>query len=197
MPHHSGVPANTPGTGWTDFTSPAIRLPDGEIVMNSANIAPVLERLYPERSLHLDAEMHGPMTEAVEGLAGIIWWDTLALIPSLLPERSAEYFEETRKVTFGISLKEMADAKGGDQAWKTAAQPGGAAEKLGEMLTKYQKDKGPFVLGSEPSYADFVAASLFECVERCYVEDYRKLMALDARFETLHEACRPWLVKDD
>ena len=165
--------------------------------MNSANIAPVLERLYPERSLHLDAELHAPMTESVESLAGIIWWDTLALIPSLLPERSGVYFDETRKAAFGVSLKEMAAAKGGDQAWKTAAEPGGAAEKLAEMLTKYKKDEGPFVLGSEPSYADFVAASLFECVERCCVEDYRKLMALDARFGALHEACRPWLLRDD
>lgn len=165
--------------------------------MNSANIAPALEELHPSPPLHLEAQLHGPITEAVENLAGVIWWDTLALVPSILPPRSATYFAETRKATFGMSLQEVAAIKGGEQAWKTAAGPGGAAEKLGDLLSKHRKDEGPFVLGSEPSYGDFVAASLFECVERCCKEDYEKLVGLDERFRMLHEACRPWLVRDD
>ncbi|KAK5174519.1 uncharacterized protein LTR77_001599 [Saxophila tyrrhenica] len=192
-----GVKANQPGTGWTDYTSPTIRLPDGKVIMNSANIAPVLEELHPSPPLHLDADLHGPITEAVENLAGVVWWDTLADVPSMLPPRSAKYFEDTRKETFGMTLKEFAAVKGGEQAWKTAAEPGGAAEKLGDLLTKHRKDEGPFVLGSQPSYGDFVAASFFDCFERCCKEDYEKMMALDARFKPLHAACRPWLKRDD
>lgn len=194
---YSGVEENAPGTGWTDYTSPAIHLPDGTTVMNSANIAPVLERLYPSPSLHLDAELHGPITKAAENFAGVVWWDTMAALPSILPQRSSEYFEETRAVTFGASLKEVARAKGGDAAWKTAAEPGGVAEKLADLLSKHRRDEGPFILGSKPSYGDFIVASVFECFERCCVEDYRKAMALDKRFPALHEACRPWLRRDD
>ncbi len=166
--------------------------------MNSANIAPVLEKLYPKPSIQLEAELHTPMTEAVENLAGVVWWDTLALVTTNnLAERSAKYFEETRKVTFGMTLKEVAAAKGGEESWKTAAQPGGVVEQLGEMLSKHRKDEGPFTLGSEPSYADFIAVSMFECFERCCIEDYQRLMKLDKRFPALHEACRPWLQRDD
>jgi glutathione S-transferase len=165
--------------------------------MNSANIVGKLEELYPEPSLHLDAELHGPMTAAIEGLAGVVWWDTLATIPSILPERSSVYFTETRKATFGASLEDVAKMKGGPEAWKTAAQPGGAAEQVRDMLTKHRKDEGPFVLGSQLSYADLIAASVWECIEICGPEDYKRLMALDPTFQIHHDACRPYFKRDD
>jgi hypothetical protein len=165
--------------------------------MNSANIAPILESLRPTPSLHLDAELHGPITEAAEGLGAVVWWRMLARAKDLLPERSASYFMETRKATFGASLEELAVLKGGPEAWEAAAAPGGPAEKLRDVLTKHRKDEGPFALGSQPSYGDFIAAGMFECFERCHPEDYEKLVGLDPTFRALHEACRPWLVRDD
>lgn len=165
--------------------------------MNSANIVKVLEDLHPSPSLHLDAKLHGPIQEAMDGLAFVVWWPALPQVPSMLNPTSSVYFEETRKVTFGASLKEVADMKGGDAAWETAAAPGGPAEKLKDVLTKHRKDEGPFTLGSEPSYGDFIVASVFECVERCHAEDYKRLMALDPTFPALHAACREWLEKDD
>lgn len=165
--------------------------------MNSANTVKELESSHPEPSLHLDADLHGLATEAAEGLALVVWWDGLALLPkTCLNERSATYFEETRKVTFGASLDDVAAAKGGQQAWQTAAAPGGAAEKLGRVLTEHKKADGPFILGSEPSYGDFVVASVFECFERISKSEYQKLITLHPTFRPLHEACRPWLERD-
>ena len=166
--------------------------------MNSANIAIELEKLHPSPSLHLDANLHTQCIEAVENLAGVIWWDCLALLPKnvLLP-RSAEYFSRTRAERFGGPLDEVAVAMGGAEAWKKAAAPGGAAEKLVRVLRESKRDEGPFVLGSEVSYGDFTIVSVFECVERTSKEDYGKLMALDPSFGKLHEACRVWLERDD
>lgn len=166
--------------------------------MNSANTVKELESSHPEPSLHLDAGLHGPATETVEALAGVVWWDALAQLPkTCLNERSAVYFEETRRARFGASLDDVAAAKGGEQAWKTAAAPGGAAEKMGQFLTEHKKDEGPFILGSEPSYGDFIVASVFECFERISPSDYEKLISLHPTFRPLHEACRPWLARDD
>lgn len=166
--------------------------------MNSTNIVEKLEKVHPEPSLHLDANLHGPITEAVESLAGVVWWDVLARVPKdLLSPRSAEYFERTRKETFGASLDDVAAVKGGPEAWKAAAAPGGPAEKLSKLLTEHKKDQGPYVLGRQPSYGDFIAVSVFECIERCSKADYHRLLELDPNYGKLHEACRPWLIRDD
>lgn len=58
-------------------------------------------------------------------------------------------------------------------------------------------EDGPFVLGKEPSYADFVVVGLFECFRRCHPPTYERLMRFDERFKLLHEACGEWLVRDD
>ncbi|KAK3684544.1 hypothetical protein LTR37_020186 [Vermiconidia calcicola] len=193
-----GVQANEPGTAFADYSSPTVRLMDGTMVMNSINIVSALEQRYPEPTLHLDAELHGPITEAVEGLLFVIWWDALASIPrGVLTEKSASYFAEGRAAYFGTSLDDLAATKGGEKAWEAAAVPGGPADKLKDVLTKHRRDQGPFALGSQVSYGDFVAVGLFECVERSHLESYERLMGLHDTFKTLHEACRPWLARDD
>ena len=53
------------------------------------------------------------------------------------------------------------------------------------------------MLGSQVSYADFLAVAVFECLERCDVESYEKVIGYDPVFKNLHEACRPWLERDD
>lgn len=57
--------------------------------------------------------------------------------------------------------------------------------------------EGPFVLGKEVSYADFVVVALFECMKRCDPPGFERLMAFDKSFKGLHEACEEWLKRDD
>lgn len=56
---------------------------------------------------------------------------------------------------------------------------------------------GPFVLGSEVSYADFVVVALSECLRRVHRPDYERFMAFDKSFPELHAACGEWLERDD
>ena len=166
--------------------------------MNSTKIIKKLEILHPEPSLHLDEERETAIGAAVEAFAGTTWWDAMVkLVQNCLTESAAEWFAENRKQIFGASLEDLAASMGGQKGFDAAFASGGTAEKLKEQLTKYRKDEGPFVLGSQVSYSDFLPAALFENFERVDPEAYEKIMGYDPVFKNLHEACRRWLERDN
>ena len=70
-------------------------------------------------------------------------------------------------------------------------------DQLKAELHKHKKDEGPFVLGSQVSYGDFIIASFFESVERVDKAVYDRLVGYDDSFKRLHEGCRPWLERDE
>lgn len=147
--------------------------------------------------MHLDAGIHNEILEAVDAAVMAVVPNALVQLLKILPERSATFFAEDRKKRFGISLEELAKAKGGAAGWEAARAPGGPLDKLRDVLTKHRRDEGPFALGSQVSYGDFIAASLFECLERTDIDSYHQLMSFDDQFKTLHNKCRPWLQRDD
>lgn len=179
--------------GKMPYTSPTVTLPDGRHVMGSEKIAPELERLKPEPSLHVD----DPMTEKATAAVGEFFG---GLVPLLLPRvpkrllnpRSAEYFEETRKGWFGMPLKELEQSKGAQEAWDKA-NPG--AEKIKELLK--QKTGGPFVHGEQVTYADFIIVGSFEFIRLLGEDVFEKAMSLDSAFPQLYEACKPWMKRSD
>jgi len=185
-----GIPA---AQGKMPYTSPTVTLPDGRHVMGSEKIAPELERLRPEPSLHVD----DPMTEKATAAVGEFFG---ALVPLLLPRvpkrllnpSSAEYFEETRKGWFGMPLSELEQSKGAKEAWEKA-QPG--AEKIKGLLK--QRTEGPFVHGEQVTYADFIIVGSFEFIKLLGDDVYEKAMSLDPAFPKLYEACKPWLKRSD
>lgn len=194
-----GIPPNEAGKG-LPYTVPVIRIPHshdegGEYIMESAVIAQKLESLYPERNLHLDNGLH-------EQAAAIRMKLARPMIPAFMPRiardlvtlDSQEYFYKSREAMLGMPLEQAERERGGEQAWK-AAEPG--IKELGDFLKAHKKDEGPFVLGSEVCYADFVVASLFETLSRIGKDIHEKLMSYDENFVKLHEACKPWMEKDE
>ena len=166
--------------------------------MDSIDIAEKLEGMYPRPTLRLDAELHGPVTDAVQACAWTLFPDAMLwAVRHMLTDRSAPWFAEDRKKRLGMSLEELAAQKGGEAAFQTGEAKGGPFERLKEVLTKHRKDEGPFILGSEVSYGDLVAASFFECFKRGESKMYERLVGYDESFKKLHEACEPWLQKDD
>ena len=179
------------------YTSPTIQLPDGTFVAESNNCAEALESLYPEPKLHLDANLHRTIMEKVDQSTGNIMPLIMpALLHDCLPERSSKFFDEDREKRWGIKPLDLAALKG-EELWQAGEAPGGSFEQLKDELHKHKKDDGPFVLGSQVSYGDFVIASLFEAVERVETSAYDRLMGYDESFKRLHEACRPWFQRDD
>ena len=185
-------------TAFAEYTSPTIQfLSDGKFVVESNNCAEALETRYPEPTMHLGEDLHRDIMAKVD--QATLQAFPLALIICVrrcLPERSAEYFLEDRKNRFGISLEDLAKYKG-EESWQAGEAPGGAFEQLKDELQKHKKDEGPFVLGSQVSYGDFVIASFFESLERVDKTLYDRLVGYDASFKRLHEVCRPWLERDD
>ena len=114
---------------------------EDDYVMDSRKIATRLEHDYPSPSMHLES----PLLAKVEELTPRIWvpvravW--LPLVPDLLNESSAEYFERTRKQSFGMSLSELKQKEGQDGAW-VKVMP--ALKELGDLM---EKEGGPYLMG--------------------------------------------------
>ncbi|KAL9108029.1 MAG: hypothetical protein Q9227_007135 [Pyrenula ochraceoflavens] len=113
--------------------------------MDSRKIADELEKRHPSPPLHLDSpllpEVLAILPKAIAPMVPVI----MPLVPRvLLSPTSAEYFERTRAVRFGMPLEELEKSeKGGETAWKAASPH---LTELGHVL-KRNLD-GPFVMGT-------------------------------------------------
>ncbi|TKA73768.1 hypothetical protein B0A55_07122 [Friedmanniomyces simplex] len=188
-----GIPPNTSGPG-SAYTLPAIRLPNGEYLMDSTTIVQRLEELYPEPTLHLDTGVHDRAL-AVVGKTGF------ALLPVFMPrvarsmivETSVPWFCEARRKKFGMSLEELESTRGGERAWE-AADPG--LKELNGLMKEEKRNEGPFVLGSEVSYADFVLVALLEGMRRIGEDLFERIVGGDEGLLAIYEECRRWTEKD-
>lgn len=162
--------------------------------MESAAIASALESRYPEPSLHLETGLHEKFEAAFGKIGG-------PLVPVIMPriardklaESSVPWFQEARAKRFGMSLEELERTKGGEQAWQ-AAEPG--FEDLRRFLTDHKRDEGPFVLGSQVSYVDFMIVSMMEAFRRIGNDLYEKFVSQDEKFREVHQACQKWMQSD-
>lgn len=170
-------------------------MPDGSYIMDSMKIAPALEKLQPEPSLHLD---NGYVPRAQQALGKTMTGLQPIAIPRvperLLNEASQSYFLETRAKRYGISLPEMAKSdRAGENAWKTA-QPG--LEELKSLL--YENEDGPYLMGKQVGYADFIIAGFWVFAKRLGEEDiFGRLLKYDEAFAKHYQACEKWLERDD
>lgn len=117
--------------------------------MDSRAIANALKERYPEPPLGLDApelqEIEEVFPKAFMPLRAVV----IPRVPIvLLNERSVEYFNQTRKEAFGMSLEEVERTQGGDAAYQKAEEP------LAQLAKIVERSPGPFVL---PYEGEFVA----------------------------------------
>ena len=189
----SGIPPNPPGS-WSDYSCPAVQMPDGECIMDSFNIAEKFESLYPEPSLHLDNVVYKKVQKALGAAVGPLRYMVLAAVQrNVLREPSASWFAEDRTQRFGKTLDQLEKDEGGETAW-SAAKDG--LEMLKVEMTEHKQDEGPFVLGSTVSYGDLIIAAFFTWFEKADSVLYERFVGYDETFGKHHEACRPWLARD-
>ncbi|KAI4122839.1 MAG: hypothetical protein LQ338_005591 [Usnochroma carphineum] len=188
-----GVPANPEGTtNYTPYTVPTIRFPDGTYVMDSRKIASALEERYPSPPLHLSAPELAKIEELVPALIAPLGGVTLPKVPrNLLNERSAQYFNETRSKRFGMPLDQFEREKGGDAQWEEVRP---TITQVGELL---KKKGGPFVLGEEVSYADFILVGLLRLFKRIGEGVYERAVEMEPSLGRLYDASGEWLARDD
>ena len=126
-----------------DYTSPAIRFSDGTYMMDSWPITHELEKQYPSPSLHLDDPVVIRVRDHIAKLAGPLTPQLHPKVPRrILNKVSAEYFDRTREVRFGMPLEQLEKEKGSEQNWVDVKAP---AEEIAELL---KKNGGPFFLGN-------------------------------------------------
>lgn len=182
-----GVPPNATGF---EYTVPTVRFTCGTLVTDSATIAAELEARFPSPSLHRDPELEAKADEAAHVTAMALFANYLPRIGrNLITTSSIPTFEKTREKLFGMSLTDLERTKGGEKAWQ-AAEPGFVATKA--ILNEHKKDDGPFILGSQVCYADFVIAATFLAAKRAGHDMFDRIISWDSCFKALYEACEAW-----
>ena len=154
--------------------------------MDSAKIAPVLERMQAEPSLRLDSP-HERANAVLGEIFGALLPMGLNKARDGLVPRSAEYFETSRRALFGMGLDELAESDRAKNGW-TNAEPG--IYKVSAILQEHPE--GPYVLGEVASYADLVLAAAWHCFLLLDPPSLTKLYEYDPAIKTHYEACKQW-----
>ncbi|CZT16037.1 related to putative glutathione S-transferase [Ramularia collo-cygni] len=190
-PNPSPPPGSSPAPKPSPYTLPAIKLPNGTSLQDSAAIAPKLEETCPEPSLHLETGLHEQVGKLIGGIAmpmlKVIY---PAIARNIIKEEYLDSWLAGKEPKLGMSMQEF-EASGGESAWK-AAEPGFVALK--EFLASNKKDKGPFILGSQVCYGDFIIAALLESVRIIGDGLFERFVGYDEQLRELHEACGEWFV---
>lgn len=152
-------------------------------------------------ALHLDKAFSGPeypsvfphgqtsvaLALATERLFGTVVGKCATLLfPSvadILDERGAEYFERTRVPRFqqrypDITLTKMADLKPKTQEEldKIVEETKGALAVFDDLLAGGGENKGPFLEGEKPGFADVMLAAHMAWMERPLPEFFAKIL---------------------
>ncbi|RFU73938.1 hypothetical protein TARUN_8319 [Trichoderma arundinaceum] len=190
------LPSQEPCSSWS-LNPWKIQFPDGIYLMESRKIAEAIEQNHPSPSVHLDSptvqKVEDLVPHSIEPIYPLLMYKISQVI---LPEKSYDYWVGQYTREYGMPLDEYERQFGGEQAW-AAAQP--ALNELTAALKERQAD-GPFFLGKEVSYADFVWAGALMFVKRTDEGVFQELLdrtgARDVH-ERLFRACAPWLKRND
>ncbi|KXN83380.1 hypothetical protein AN958_01517 [Leucoagaricus sp. SymC.cos] len=181
-------PSSFKPDGSTNFTIPAI-VDDatGVALSDSYKIAEYLDKQYPDTpkafppgTEALQAAFYQYFYELVKPLASI----RVPLIPNILNEPSAEYYNRTREVMFGRPLSQVMPV--GEELEKIWEKVTMAFDLLNDW---YEKSSGKFLVGDQPSNGDFVVGGILQgtriaCGEES--ESWKKLKVLNGgRWEKL------------
>ena len=163
-----------------------------EYIMESTAIAEKLESLFPSPSLHLDSPIL-PKTRAlfnkVLGPLHGSWMPGVAT--NLLPPRSKEFFDRTRAERLGKPLSQVSEEFDLEEGFKKATP---ALQELAALL---KETEGPYFMGTEVSYADFVAAGSLEFLKVIDASVYARMVKIEPSLGEFYDACKPWLARND
>jgi glutathione S-transferase len=107
---------------------------------------------------------------------------------------SVAYFNAARAARFGMPLEELEAQRGGEKAWEAAKL---GLDALEALMGEFKVDQGPFVLGSQVSYADFVVVAVLEGFRRIGQDLFMRIVEGREALREVWEACGEWLERDD
>lgn len=167
--------------------------------MDSRSIAEALDALQPEPSLHMrdQSDLIDRTMAALGAVFAHLRPLALPRVPTdLLSKESARYFFDTRHEMFGMSLPDLAVTDDAQHAVRNAKP---ALDDLKKMMLESKTSEGPFVMGGEVSFADFVLAGAWSFLRDLDRQGdlYDKVVGHDAVFLEQWKACQPWLERKD
>lgn len=194
---YDSIPPND-REGAKPYTIPVVQFPDGTYIMDSVKIAEAIEKKYPSPTVHLDS----PIVDRVNGLVEKCCHDMRPNIlykfsQTVLSEKSYDYWVGQWTRVLGMPLDEHERQFGGEKSWAQAQPP---LDELTNILKERQAE-GPFFLGKDISYADFIWAGTLKFVKRIDEDGvFQELLDRSGArevHERFFEACQPWMKKDD
>ncbi len=66
-------------------------------------------------------------------------------------------------------------------------------EALSKFLTEHKRDDGPYILGSQVTYADLILVAFLESSKRTSEEIFRGIVDSHMSIDSLYKACSKWL----
>ncbi|KAI4226302.1 MAG: hypothetical protein L6R36_003293 [Xanthoria steineri] len=187
-----GIPPNPPAINPRPYTVPAVRLPDGTYIMDAKKIAASLEKTYPDPPLHLDspqlAKVEDLFSRLLVPMRGIL---SPKISRNLLNPESMSYFHESRSKQLGMPLEQAEKELGGDAQWEETKPI------FREIAALIEENGGPFVLGGEVSYADFILVGALCLFKRVGEGVFERVVGMEPALGTLYKASGKWLQKVD
>ncbi|GAB1309911.1 GST N-terminal domain-containing protein [Madurella fahalii] len=178
------------------YTIPAVRLPDGRYVMDSLKIAEVIEAEYPTPSVHLDSPYHARLREFMRELMGRLQpVYVVNVVKRILDEVNAPYWNKTRAASVGMPLDQFEKENPVEECWEKVAP---AMKGVTALLE--ENPQGPFFMGSEVSYADFMWGGFLLFMRHIGEEMLEELLKVsgNAKVHRDHlEALSPWTKRND
>ena len=168
--------------------------------MDSRSICEHLDRIQPEPSLHMQdaSDLIDTTLRALGAVFEQLRPMALPRVPTtLLSTTSSKYFFETRQEMFGMGLPDLAVTEDAQNAVRNAKPH---LEELKKVMTENKTTgEGPFVMGREPSFADFAVAGAFSFLKDLDRQDdmFGRIMGLDPFWKEHFEACQPWFERND
>lgn len=168
--------------------------------MDSRAICEHLDRIQPEPSLHMrDAsDLIDTTLKALGAVFGELRPMALPRVPTtLLSPTSSKFFFETRQEMFGMGLPDLAVTDGAQNAVKNARPH---LEELKKVMTENKTTgDGPFVMGREVSFADFVIAGAFSFLKDLDRQEdlFGRITQIEPIFKEHFDACQPWFERND
>ena len=109
---------------------------------------------------------------------------------NVLSPRSAEWYRKKSEAAFGQKLESIYEGDKEEKVWEATEAD---RMKVDELI---RANGGPFILGKEPSYADFFIAGNMQTARVVEESVFERSYALPG-FRGIYDACSPYMERRD
>lgn len=166
-------------------------------MQDSRVIATEIEKRHPNPPVQLDSPVLAKLEGIIPKFAPYLWPVYIPKVPKrILNDASLPYWYETRQKRLGMPLDQAEREKGGQEAWDQTKP------YLQEVTAMLKEDSsGPYFLGKDVSYADFVWGGFLIFLQRIGTDLWEKFLETAGNDSDVHGklvlALGEWSIRND